>query len=219
MAGQSWTGLLDGALAWATALPGPLANEVAVDVAGRRVRLSHARVEALSRQVLKGVKGLELRSWASDPTVYDLRLSVKGWKLRVETTPMRVELAGGRYTLWLSTPGRVELEESPGASSLLMGALRTGAGRAALKALAQKLLPPTIHWDGEVLRVEGRLPKDGALASRLFESSSLKMTAEHAREGLWLAAEAWPGLLDLLQAVLGAGGAGEPDAARRTTPP
>ena len=118
MAGQ-WTGLLEGALAWAAALPGPLANEVAVDVPGRRVRLSHARVETLSRQLLRGVRALELRSWASGPAVYDLRLTVRGWKLRVETTPVRLELAEGRYTLWLATPGRVEPEESPGASSLL----------------------------------------------------------------------------------------------------
>ncbi|WP_375757142.1 hypothetical protein [Corallococcus exercitus] len=203
MAGQSWMGMLDGALAWAMALPEGLAQEVAVDVAGRRVRLSHARVEALSRSVLSRVKGLTLRSWDSAPAVYDLRLDVRGWKLRVETTPQRVELAQGRYTLWLATPGRVELEESPGASSLLMGALRTGAGKAALQALARRLLPPELAWDGQVLRVEGKLPKDGALAARLFESSSLKMTAAHAPEGLWLAAEAWPGLLDLLQAALG----------------
>ncbi|RKG98998.1 hypothetical protein D7Y13_38760 [Corallococcus praedator] len=203
MAGQ-WTGMLEGALAWAKALPEQLSSEVAVDVAGRRVRLSHARVEALSRQVLKGVKALELRSWDSRPAVYDLRLSVKGWRLRVEATPERVELAQGRYTLWLSTPGRVELEESPGASSLMMVALRTGAGRATLKALAQKLLPPDLQWDGQVLRVEGRLPRDGALAARLFEASSLTMTAVHAPEGLWLSAEAWPGLLDLLQAALDA---------------
>ncbi|CAM3965568.1 hypothetical protein G4177_07805 [Corallococcus sp. ZKHCc1 1396] len=203
MAGP-WTGMLEGALAWARALPEQLSSEVAVDVAGRRVRLSHARVEALSRQVLQGVKGLELRSWASGLAVYDLRLSVRGWKLRVETTPERVELAQGRYTLWLATPGRVELEESPGASSLLMGALRTGAGRAALKALAQKLLPPELRWDGQVLRVEGRLPEDGALAARLFEASSLHLSSVHAPEGLWLSAEAWPGLLDLLQAALGA---------------
>ncbi|GMU01186.1 hypothetical protein KH5H1_53060 [Corallococcus caeni] len=203
MAGQSLMGMLDGALAWAMALPEGLSQEVAVDVAGRRVRLSHARVEALSRGVLGRVKGLALRSWDSTPTVYDLRLDVRGWKLRVETTPQRVELAGGRYTLWLATPGRVELEESPGASSLLMGALRTGAGKAALQALARRLLPPELAWDGQVLRVEGRLPKDGALAARLFESSSLKMTTAHAPEGLWLSAEAWPGLLDLLQAALG----------------
>ncbi|NOK17747.1 hypothetical protein [Corallococcus carmarthensis] len=205
MAGQSWTGMLDGVLAWARALPEGLSNQVAVDVAGRRVRLSHARVEALSRGVLGRVKGFTLRSWDSAAAVYDLRLDVRGWKLRVETTPQRVELAQGRYTLWLATPGRVELEESPGASSLLMGALRTGAGRAALQALARKLLPPGLAWDGQVLRVEGRLPKEGALAARLFESSSLRMTAVHAPEGLWLSAEEWPGLLDLLQAALGPG--------------
>ncbi|NBD08142.1 MULTISPECIES: hypothetical protein [Corallococcus] len=203
MAVQSWTGMLEGVLAWAKALPEGLSAQVAVDVSGRRVRLAHTRVEALSRGVLRNVKGLELRSWGTTPTVYDLRLDVRGWKLRVETTPQRVELALGRYTLWLSTPGRVELEESPGASSLLMGALRTGAGRAALKALAQKLLPPTLAWDGQVLRVEGRLPKEGALAARLFEASALRMRAEHAPEGLWLSADEWPGLLDLLQAALG----------------
>jgi hypothetical protein len=195
--------MLDGVLAWAKTLPAGLSNQVAVDVAGRRVRLSHARVEALSRGVLGRVKGLTLRGWDTTPAVYDLRLDVRGWKLRVETTPQRVELAQGRYTLWLATPGRVELEESPGASSLLMGALRTGAGRAALQALARKLLPPGLAWDGQLLRVEGVLPKEGALAARLFEASSLRMTAEHAPEGLWLSAEEWPGLLDLLQAALG----------------
>ncbi|NPD25755.1 hypothetical protein [Corallococcus exiguus] len=205
MAGQPWTEMLDGVVAWARALPAGLSNQVAVDVSGRRVRLSHARVEALSRGVLGRVKGLTLRSWDITPSVYDLRLDVRGWKLRVETTPQRVELAEGRYTLWLATPGRVELEESPGASSLLMGALRTGAGKAALQALARKLLPPGLAWDGQVLRVEGALPKEGALAARLFESSSLRMTAEHAPEGLWLSAEEWPGLLDLLQAALGPG--------------
>jgi hypothetical protein len=210
MAGQPWTGMLDGVVAWARGLPEGLASQVAVDVAGRRVRLSHARVEALSRQVLRGVKGLELRAWATTPAVYDLRLEVRGWKLRVEATPQRVELARGRYTLWLSTPGRVELEGAPGASSLLMGALRTGAGRAAMRGLAQKLLPPELAWDGQVLRVEGRLPKDGALAARLFESSTLRMSAEHAPEGLWLSAEEWPGLLDLLRAALGPGGDAPP---------
>ncbi|WP_223643327.1 hypothetical protein [Corallococcus sp. EGB] len=205
MAGQSLTGMLDGVLAWARALPEGLSNQVAVDVGGRRVRLSHARVEALSRGVLGRVKGLTLRGWDSGATVYDLRLDVRGWKLRVETTPQRVELARGRYTLWLATPGRVELEGSPGASSLLMGALRTGAGKATLQALARRLLPPELAWDGQVLRVEGRLPGDGALAARLFESSSLMMTAAHAPEGLWLSAEEWPGLVDLLQAALGAG--------------
>ncbi|NNB88503.1 hypothetical protein HJC10_18155 [Corallococcus exiguus] len=205
MAGQPWTEMLDGVVAWAKALPAGLSNQVAVDVSGRRVRLSHARVEALSRGVLGRVKGLTLRSWDITASVYDLRLDVRGWKLRVETTPQRVELAGGRYTLWLATPGRVELEESPGASSLLMGALRTGAGKAALQALARKLLPQGLAWDGQVLRVEGALPKEGALAARLFESSSLRMTAEHAPEGLWLSAEEWPGLLDLLQAALGPG--------------
>lgn len=205
MAGQPWTGMLEGVLAWARALPEGLSNQVAVDVAGRRVRLSHARVEALSRGVLGRVKGLTLRSWDSTATVYDLRLDVRGWKLRVETTPQRVELARGRYTLWLATPGRVELEGSPGASSLLMGALRSGAGKSALQGLARRLLPPELAWDGQVLRLEGRLPQEGALAARLFESSSLRMTAAHAPEGLWLSAEEWPGLLDLLQAALGTG--------------
>jgi hypothetical protein len=38
--------------------------------------------------------------------------------------------------------------------------------------------------------------------ARLFESSSLVVNAEHVQEGLWLSAEAWPGLVDLMQAVL-----------------
>lgn len=205
MAGQSLTGMLDGVLAWARTLPEGLSNQVAVDVAGRRVRLSHARVEALTRGVFRRLRGVTLRGWDTTATVYDLRLDVRGWKLRVETTPQRVELARGCYTLWLATPGRVELEEAPGASFLLMGALRTGAGKAALQALARRMLPPDLAWDGQALRIEGKLPKEGVLAARLFESSALLMTAAHAPEGLWLSAEEWPGLLDLLQAAVGAG--------------
>ena len=121
----------------------------------------------------------------------------------MEATLERVELAAGRYKLWLRTPGKVELEESPRASALLMGVLRAGAGQAAVRALAEKLLPPGLRWDGKVLQVEGKLPKEGVISARLFESSSLAMSAEHCAEGLWLSAEAWPGLMDLFQAVFG----------------
>ncbi|MBU8894116.1 hypothetical protein DRW03_12705 [Corallococcus sp. H22C18031201] len=204
MVGQGLgTLLLEGALEWVRKLPSALSSEVTVDVGRKRVRLSHARVEALSRQALRNVKALELREWTSSPGVYDVRATVKGWKLRVQTTPERVVLAQGRYTLWLRTPGKVELEESRGASALVMGVLRAGAGQAAVRALADKLLPPNVRWDGKVLRVEGRLPKEGALAARLFDSTSLAMSAEHSPEGLWLSAEAWPGLMDLLQAAFG----------------
>ncbi len=204
MAGQSLaTKILEGALDWVKGLPSALSADVAVDVGRKRVRLSHPRVEALTRQMLRNVKKLELRSWESGPAVYDVRVAVNGWKLRVETTLERVELAGGRYKLWLRTPGKVELEESKTASALLMGVLRAGAGQAALRALAEKLLPPNIRWDGKVLLVEGKLPQEGVISARLFESSSLAMSAEHCAEGLWLSAEAWPGLVDLLQAVFG----------------
>lgn len=204
MAGQSLAAMmLEGALKWVEKLPSTLASEVAVDVGRKRVRLSHPRVESLTRQLLRNVKALELRDWESRPDVYDVRLTVSGWKLRVETALERVQLASGRYTLWLRTPGAVELEGSPGASALMMGVLRAGAGQAAVRALAEKLLPPGIRWDGKVLQVEGKLPKDGVLPARLFESSSLAMSAEHTLEGLWLEAEAWPGLMDLLQAVFG----------------
>ncbi|WP_224373065.1 hypothetical protein [Hyalangium versicolor] len=195
--------ILESALAWVKQLPSTLSTDVAVDVGRKRVRLSHARVEALSRQLLAQSKALELISWASGPAVYDVRLSVKGWKLRVETTPQRLELSGGNYKLWLSTPGKVELDQSGAAMSLLVGVLRAGAGQAALRPLAEKLLPPNIQWDGKVLKVEGQLPKGGAVPARLFESSSLELSAEHSPEGLWLTAEAWPGLMDLLQAVVG----------------
>ncbi|WP_224243394.1 hypothetical protein [Hyalangium gracile] len=204
MAGRSLaTKILEGALDWVKQLPSALSGDVAIDVANKRVRLSHARVEALTRQMLRNVKALELGTWESRPAVYDVRLTVSGWKLRVEATLERLELAGGRYKLWLRTPGKVELEESRTASALLMGVLRAGAGQAALRALAEKLLPPSIRWDGQVLVVEGKLPKEGVVSARLFESSSLTMSAEHCAEGLWLSAEAWPGLVDLLQAVLG----------------
>ncbi|HEX8706414.1 MAG TPA: hypothetical protein VF815_46700 [Myxococcaceae bacterium] len=204
MAGQSLAAkMLESALDWAKRLPSALSTDVAVDVARKRVRLSHPRVEALTRQVLRNVKALELGAWESGASVYDVRLTVSGWRLRVETTLERVELASGRYKLWLRTPGKVELEESGTASALLMGVLRAGAGKAAVRALAEKLLPPGIRWDGQVLEVEGKLPKEGVVSARLFESSSLAMSAEHSAEGLWLSAEAWPGLLDLLQAVFG----------------
>ena len=34
------------------------------------------------------------------------------------------------------------------ASSLMMGILRAGEGQAALRALAERRLPPGIRWDG-----------------------------------------------------------------------
>jgi hypothetical protein len=194
--------ILEGALDWVKRLPSALSAEVAIDVGRKRVRLSHARVEALTRQVLRNVKALELRSWEPGPAVYDVRLSVSTWRLRVETTLERVELAGGGYKLWLRTPGKVELEESM-AMSALMGVLRAGAGQGPVRALAEKFLPPGLRWDGKVLEVEGKLPKEGAISARLFETSALAMSAEHCEEGLWLSAEAWPGLIDLLQAAFG----------------
>lgn len=204
MAGRSLaTKVLEGALDWVKRLPSALSGDVAVDVGRKRVRLSHSRVEALTRQVLRNVKALELHDWDSGPEVYDVRLAVSGWRLRTEATLERVELAGGRYKLWLRTPGKVELEEAGAASALLMGVLRAGAGQGAVRALAEKLLPPGLRWDGKVLQVEGRLPNEGVVSARLFESSALAMSAEHCEEGLWLSAEAWPGLMDLLQAVFG----------------
>jgi hypothetical protein len=201
MAGQSrTTKVLEGALDWMRRLPSAVAKDVTVDVGQKRVRLSHARVEALARQALSRVKALEVRAWESRPEVYDIRLAVSGWRLRVETTLEQVELSSGRYKLWLRTPGKVELEESLAASAL-MGVLRAGAGNAAAQLLASKLLPPGMRWDGKVLEVEGKLPAQGAVPSRLFETSSLVLSAEHSGEGLWLSAEAWPGLIDLVQAV------------------
>jgi hypothetical protein len=204
MAGQKLAAkILEGALDWARRLPSAVSGDVAVDVGRKRVRLSHPRVEALTRQMLRNVKALELRSWESGAAVYDVRLSVSGWRLRAEATLERVELFSGRYKLWLRTPGKVELEESGTASALLMGVLRAGAGQSAVRTLAEKLLPPGLRWDGQVLEVEGKLPKEGVIPARLFESSALEMSAEHCAEGLWLSAEAWPGLVDLLQAVFG----------------
>jgi hypothetical protein len=194
--------ILEGALDWAKRLPEALSSDVAVDVGRKRVRLSHARVEALARQVLAKVKALELHSWEPGPAAYEVRFSVSGWRLRVEATLERVELAAGTYKLWLRTPGKVELEESR-AGSLLVGVLRLGAGQGAVRALAEKLLPPGIRWDGQLLVVEGKLPKEGAVSAKLFEASSLVISGEHSPEGLWLAAEAWPGLMDLVQAVMG----------------
>ncbi|NTX15062.1 hypothetical protein HUA76_30140 [Myxococcus sp. CA056] len=195
--------LLEGAREWAKRLPSPLSGDVAVDVGGKRLRLSHVRVETVVRQLLGKAKNVELRHWETRPELYDIRLSVKGWKLRVETTLERVEFVSGRYRLWLRTPGRVELEESRGASALVMGLLRAGASRSALRAMAERFLPPGFHWDGQVLQVEGRLPAEGVLSARLFETASLAMSVEHVEEGLWLGAEEWPGLVDMLQAVFG----------------
>lgn len=204
MSGQSLAAkLMEGAREWAKRLPAALGEDVAVDVGRKRLRLSHPRVELVARQLLRKAKGLELREWTAKPDVYEVRLSVQGWKLRVQTTLERVELASGRYRLWLRTPGVVELEESRTASSLMMGVLRAGAGQAALRALAERLLPPGIRWDGQVLQVEGKLPAEGPLPAKLFENASLAVSAEHCPEGLWLGAEAWPGLMDLLQVLVG----------------
>jgi hypothetical protein len=204
MSGQSLASkLLEGAREWAKGLPAALAEDVEVDVGRKRLRLSHTRVELVVRQLLGRVKGVELREWTARPAVYDVRLSVRGWKLRVETTLERVELASGRYRLWLRTPGAVELEGSPGASSLMMGVLRAGAGQAALRAMAERLLPPGIRWDGKMLQVEGKLPAQSMLPAKLFETGSLAVSAEHCPEGLWLGAEEWPGLMDLLMVLFG----------------
>lgn len=194
--------ILEGALDWVKRLPAALSSEVAVDVGRKRVRLSHARVEALARQVLARVKVLQLHSWEDGAEVYDVRFSVSGWRLRAEATLERLELSSGTYKVWLRTPGKVELEESK-AGSLLVGVLRLSAGQGAVRALAEKLLPPNIRWDGKVLVVQGKLPKEGVISAQLFESSSLSLSAEHSPDGLWLAAEEWPHLVDLLQAILG----------------
>ncbi|QSQ19542.1 hypothetical protein JY651_30030 [Pyxidicoccus parkwayensis] len=204
MSGQSLAAkLMEGAREWAKRLPAALGEDVAVDVGRKRLRLSHARVEVVVRQLLRKVKHLELREWTAKSDVYDVRLTVQGWKLRVHTTLERVELASGRYRVWLHTPGVVELEESRTASSLVMGVLRAGAGQAAVRALAERLLPPGIRWDGKVLQIEGKLPPEGPLPAKLFDSTSLAVSAEHSAEGLWLGAEAWPGLMDLLQVLFG----------------
>ncbi|ADO75111.1 hypothetical protein [Stigmatella aurantiaca] len=204
MAAQSLaTKMLEGAFDWVKRLPSALSKDVVIDMGQKRVRLSHARVEALTRQALGNVKAMELRAWESRPEVYDVRLAVSGWRLRVEATLERLELSSSRYKLWLRTPGKVELEESLTASAL-MGVLRAGAGKAAVQVLAEKLLPPGLRWNGRVLEVEGKLPADGVVPTRLFESCPLALAAEHSEEGLWLSAEAWPGLVDLLQAVFGA---------------
>jgi hypothetical protein len=50
---------------------------------------------------------------------------------------------------------------------------------------------------------EYELPAEGPLPAKLFENASLAVSAEHCPEGLWLGAEAWPGLMDLLQVLVG----------------
>lgn len=187
---------------WVGKLPVGLSGEVSVDVSRRRVRLSHARVEALTRRALQNVRALTLGDWVHLPQVYDVRLAVAGWKLRVEVALERVELASGRYHLTLLTPGRVDLEESRAASMLVQGVMRMGGGRAALRSMLDPVMPKGMSWDGQRLRVSGPLPKEGVVPTRLFESSSLTINAEHTAEGLWLSAEAWPGLMDLMQAAL-----------------
>jgi hypothetical protein len=183
-------------------LPSGLSREVSVDVGRKRLRLSHARVEALARRALRDVKGLTVGEWTHLPQAYDVRLAVSGWKLRVEVAVERLELAAGRYHLTLRTPGRVDLEESRMASALVQGVMRVGGGRAALRTMLEQVLPEGLGWDGQRLTVAGALPKEGAVSARLFESSSLAVNAEHGAEGVWLSAEAWPGLVDLMQVML-----------------
>ena len=194
----------DSAKEWVGKLPSGLSSEVAVDVGRKRLRLSHARVEALTRRVLRDVRPLTLGDWVTLPRTYDVRVSVSGWKLRVEVALERLELASGRYHLTLRTPGRVDVEESRMASALVQGVLRVGGGKAALRTLLEQVLPPGLGWDGQRFTVTGALPKEGVVSARLFESTSLVMNAEHVPEGLWLSAGAWPGMMDLMQAVLSA---------------
>jgi len=192
----------DSAKEWVGKLPSGLSGEVAVDVGRKRLRLSHARVEALTRRVLRDVRPLTLGEWSTQPQTYDVRVAVSGWKLRVEVALERLELASGRYHLTLRTPGRVDVEESRMASALVQGVLRVGGGKAALRTLLEQVLPPGLGWDGQRFTVTGALPKEGVVSAKLFESTSLVVNAEHVSEGLWLSAEAWPGLMDLMQAVL-----------------
>ncbi|WP_375772384.1 Hsp20/alpha crystallin family protein [Archangium gephyra] len=192
----------DSAREWVGKLPSGLSGEVTVDVGRKRLRLSHARVEALARRALRDVKALSVGDWVAGPQTYDVRLEVSGWKLRVEVALERLELASGRYHLTLRTPGRVDLEESRAASALVQGVLRLGGGKAALRTVLDQVMPKGLSWDGQRLQVSGALPKEGAVPARLFESSSLAVNAEHDSEGVWLSAEAWPGLVDLMQAML-----------------
>ncbi len=201
MAGHSrWW---ESAREWVGRLPAALSGEVTVDVTRRRLRLSHGRVEALTRRVLRDVDALTLGEWSALAHAYDVRLAVAGWKLRVEVSLERLDLSTGRYSVTLLTPGRVELEESRVASALVHGVLRVGAGKSALRAVLDPVMPPGMSWDGQRLVISGPLPAEGAVPARLFESSSLSMAAEHVQEGLWLSAEAWPGLMELMQVVLG----------------
>ncbi len=187
---------------WVGKLPSGLSSQVTVDVARRRLRLSHGRVEVLTRRVLRDVRALTVGDWVNLPRAYDVRLAVSGWRLRVDVAIERLELASGRYNLTLLTPGRVDLEESRAASVLVQGVLRIGGGKAALRTVLDQVLPEGLSWDGQRFRVSGALPNEGVVSARLFESSSLMMNAEHDPEGVWLSAEAWPGLVDLMQAVL-----------------
>jgi hypothetical protein len=195
-------GLLDGVMEWVARGSVALSGQVAVDMAGRRLRLSHERVEALTRRLLRNERHLELGEWVSGPQAYDVRLKAAGWKLRVDMAIERVELAAGRYHVTLRTPGRVDLEEAPMASALVQGMLRFGAGTDALRAVLDRVLPPGLRWDGQRFIAAGPLPKEGVVAARLFETSALVVNAQHAPEGLWLSAEQWPGLLDLANVVL-----------------
>lgn len=193
---------LESAKEWMGKLPSGLGGEVSVDMARRRLRLSHGRVEALTRRVLRDVRLLTVGDWVNLSHAYDVRLAVSGWKLRVEVVLERLEFSSGRYNLTLRTPGRVDLEESRMASALVQGVLRVGGGKAALRSVLEQVMPPGLGWDGQRFTVSGALPKEGAVSARLFESSALVMNAEHVQEGVWLSAEAWPGLVDLMQALL-----------------
>ncbi len=190
-------------LDWVNRLPAALSRELAVDVSRKRLRLSHARVEELTRRLLRDVRSFELGSWSALPQVYDVRFAVAGWKLRAEVALERVEVARGRFLITLLTPGRVEVEESRAASTLLQGVLRASAGTAALRAVLDRVLPENLKWDGQRFRVDGPLPREGLVSARLFESSSVAVSAEHGPDGLWLSAEEWPRLMDLLGVMLG----------------
>lgn len=196
-------GLLEGVRDLLGRLPKALSGQVTVDVSGRRLRLSHERMEVLTRRLLRDVKPLEVGDWKHLPHAYDVRLKAAGWKLRVDVALERVELSGGRYHVTLRTPGRVDLEEAPMASALVAGVLKLGAGTDALRAVLDKVLPSGLRWDGQRFQTAGRLPQEGVVSARLFESAALVMSAEHTAEGVWLSAEEWPGLLDLANVVLG----------------
>ena len=87
-------GLLDGMMGWLGRLPAAVSGHVTVDVSRRRLRLSHEKVEALTRRLLRDVRALEVGDWTNLPHAHDVRLKASGWKLRVEVALERVELPG-----------------------------------------------------------------------------------------------------------------------------